>query len=450
MQEMLGMEKNKKILTIVVITSIVIVALGTYMIFFNMTKPAFLGIVDNINDKGIDIVEKNIESLSNYDKDYVSNNKVKYYIEKESPNTQILENDFDLYVNKNSKNTHNIVKVTVNEEETKTYNIYEQNGNMFLDASEFNGFIQLNNENIPFVTANSNTINEMLNMYERAYENFKKQIDLADLYKITTKINNEKDKKTVHKFGISVDEKTLQQMVLNTLNDLKNDSKFVKSYISYQQAKNASSNLDNESVNQIIDMWIEEISKKISNQDIEYEIIITTSGIFNQNVLQIECMKLLYSTVLEKIDIVIDGDNILIKAEKNSETVLSSNIVLSQSGFDAKINTEKLNINIKANDFDVTKEMYITGDINEQKINSSYIMKHDKERQEILNDFELKIGSNEKNTVYIDVESNTKLISQAEYVNTKNIYNLSKLEQAMQEYFNQFKVDVIDKMGIEL
>ena len=450
MQEMLGMEKNKKILTIVVITSIVIIVLGTYMIFFNMTKPAFLGIVDNINDKGVDIVEKNIEVLANYDKDYVSNNKVKYYIEKETPNTQILENDFDLYVNKNSKNTHNIVKVTVNEEEAKTYNIYKKNGNMFLDGRESNAFIQLNNKYIPFVTANSNTINEILNMYERAYENFKKQIDLADLYKITTQIDNEKGKTTVHKFGISVDEKTLQQMVLNTLNDLKNDSKFVKSYISYQKAKNASSNLDNASVKKIIDSLIEKINEKSVNQDIEYEMIITTSGIFNQNILQIECMKLLYNTVLEKIDIVIDGDNILVKAEKNSETVLSSNIVLSQSGFDAKVNTEKVNINVKANDFDVTKELYITGDINEEKINSAYIMKHDKDKQEILNDFELKIGNSEKNTVYIDVESNTKLNSQAEYVNTKNIYNLSKLDQSMQEYFNQFKVDVIDKMGIEL
>ena len=450
MQEMLGMEKNKKILTIVAITSIIIIVLGTYMVFFNMTKPAFLGIVDNINDKCVNIVEKNIAVLSNYDKDYVSNNKVKYYIEKESPNTQILENDFDLYVNKNSKNTHNILKVTLNEEQQRIYNIYEQNGNMFLDASQFNAFIQLNNKDIPFVTANSNTINEMLNMYERAYENFKKQIDLADLYKITTQIDNEQGKTTVHKFGISVDEKTLQQMVLNTLNDLKNDSKFVKSYISYQKAKNVSSNLDNESVKMIIDSWIEEINEKSVNQDIEYEMIITTSGIFNQNILQIECMKLLYSTVLEKIDVVIDGDNISVKAEKNSQTVLSSNIVLSQTGFDAKVNTENMNINIKANDFDVTKEVYITGDINGEKINGSYIMKHDKERQEILNDFQFKIGSDEKNTVYMDIESNTKLISKEEYVNTKNIYNLSKLEQAMQEYFNQFKVDVIDKMGIEL
>ena len=109
-----------------------------------------------------------------------------------------------------------------------------------------------------------------------------------------------------------------------------------------------------------------------------------------------------------------------------------------------------MNINIKANDFDVTKEVYITGNINEQKINSTYIMKHDKEKQEILNDFQFKIGNDEKNSVYIDIESNTKLISQEEYVNTKNINNLSQLEPRMQEYINQFKLDEINKMGIEM
>ena len=108
MQEMLGMEKNKKILTIVVITSIVIIVLGTYMVFFNMTKPAFLGIVDNINDKGVDIVGRNISVLSNYDEDYISNNKVNYYIEKESQKETFLEFLEETIKHKNLMNEQNV------------------------------------------------------------------------------------------------------------------------------------------------------------------------------------------------------------------------------------------------------------------------------------------------------------------------------------------------------
>lgn len=474
MQEMLGMEKNKKVLVAVIIGSIIIALLGAYMIFFNNPKQVFLGIMDKLNNKGLEFVNQNIGPISLYNNDFVTNLNLDYYIERDAervetktvineetgeesvvtnniPYTQILSNNLNVYANRSKKNSHDIVRLTLpNEEESTTYNLYYQNGTIILDASQYEQFVKLNNEVLKFGNAKPSTIDKVITMYNRAYEQFKKQFKDSDFYKISITENTTAGNQTVHKYGVSITQERINQIIEKALQSLSRDQEFINAYISYQKDIDINSSIDKTAVRTLINGWIEEVKAKEINDNTIYEAIITTTGMFNENIMRVEMFKLEDNSVLKSLNIGINNNVIQVEVQDNANTVLNINANILENDIQMNITNEKLNINATLNDFLVSKEITLSGFIDNNRIIGKYIMKRNSDDTQLNNELDISLSNGTKDIMYIKMNNKTNFETVTEYVNSKKIYSIDQLDIQVKEFVDKFKIDIVEKLGIEI
>lgn len=464
MKEMLGMEKNKKILMIVSICSILLVLLGIYIVFFSTPKPVFLAMTDKINSKVLNTVNQNMSLISVYDNDYVSNVDAEYYIETNKgekttvineqtgeeetiinmpPYIKILENKFNAYINKNKQNTHNAITLTVpNEQGSSIYNVYEKNGQFVLDIPQGDKFVVLNNEPVKFSDANSTLVKNIITMYERFYNQLKKNLPQQNFYKIELDDNK-------NKHGISITENELKTVLINVLQQLKEDTKFIQAYMQYKKTENINLEVTEDIVYQDIDNMIENLKTREVDESLQYELCITTQGILNKDILEIEMVKTSNSVIVNEIHFFINENNIKVDFMENAKNILQLDTVINEAGFNVKVTNENMNINVVFNDYYVSKEVVVQGNVGNKKVNGKYRIDIDENNNQVINSFQLNVDENDKKVIYINLYSKTDVKAENQYINTKTDYKKDEINSEEQQYVEQFYVDAVDKLGLE-
>ncbi len=475
MQEMLGMEKNKRILVAVIIGSIVVALIGAYLLLFNNPKQVFLSTVNKINNSTLEFVTDNLSTIELYNQDFISNIDLEYYIERDAireeknvvvneetgeetivinkvPYTQVLSNKFNAYLNRSKKNSHDIVKLTLPSEnqESTIYNIYYQGGTLTLDASQYDQFIKLNNDVLKFGNATPNTLDKIVTMYKRIYKQLIKQFKDSDFYKITVEEDVGNGLETVHKYGISIDDERFKQIIINTLQSLSKDQEFITTYIAYQKQVDINSAIDKSAVRTMINGWIEEVSGQEIIENKIYEMVITTTGIFNQNINKIEMFELESNNILKSINVQINGQTANIEIQDNASTVYNIVVTKTEGGYSINIQNNECNINVSFNNYLVSKEIIVSGNIQDKKLTGKYLMKRSADDKQVNNQLNISLNNGQKDVVYIKLENKTKFETVTEYVATKRLYSIDELDIQVKQYVDKFKADVTDKLGIEL
>lgn len=451
MQQMLGFDKNKRMLLAVSIGSLVIAVLGLYIFLFGSPKQVFLSVMDNFNNKGLELVTSNLSTIQLYNQDYVIDADIQYNIDKSAINsedTPILSNDMNVLFNKSKNNSHDVIKVTLpNGEESKEYNVYYQNGALILDVAQYDTLVKLNKDILGNFGPDS--VDLFVDMYKRWYKQFASQLNSSDFYKITVNDDVGNGVESVQKYGITLSDERLNEVLVNTAKGLTSDTEFIELYISYQKMVDINSAINEGEVINILNSWAQDLQAKEIKENTVYELLIATSGIFNEKISKIEFFKLDNREIINSVEVVFVGDNANIKVQ-NKDIIYDVNVTKNEYGYSMNVTSDKTRLNIVFENFEVSKNIKIEGTIEEKDVDFKYSMELSRDNKKIDNELYIDLKDGQTSLIHVDIKSQTEFKTIAQYIETKRLYTIDEVPDEVKQYVEQFNLEVIDKLGIAI
>lgn len=331
-----------KYIVIIIVLIIIAGLVGGGIFLYNNPKYMIFRVIDNINIKVDNYISKEIVSKNNADEAYTTQSTIDLKL-GQLQQSQTLK----LNTNINKDNEYNIYELK-GQDESSIMNVYEKEGIYYLDLPNYDKFVRLNDE--ATTSTNIDLIKRSNSVYKKIYAEIKKHLGEEDFYKIS--INE--DKKDKVQVGIILTEKRFNEIVINTMEVLKNDETFINDCVEINKMVNQNNNgeVDNTYVKEQMETLVKQLKEKQTNDLSSIKISFVMSGLLREKIESIEISSQQENTIVWKLDAKIDDKKTEIGLEYEGQSYLYMTIVEDAEEVytinirDKKDNAKTYNINL--------------------------------------------------------------------------------------------------------
>lgn len=468
---MFGMEKSRKILVIIIMGSIIVTLLGIYVFYLSNPKVIFLNSLNAINNKVVDTVTANLDVIKLYDQNFVSDIEFEYFTEKEEmkeerivtvdkktkeetvtiqqvPYTEVTTRNFNANININTNNKYDIVQLTLpkENEETKPYTIYYDNGSLIFDDISCGRYLRLE-DGILTKKMTTNTTFEVISLYQQIYKQITKEFKEKDIFKLPIKGEDIFDVST--KYGITLSQDRVKTIIIQALEKLANNQEFLNTLISYQNGINVHKTIDKEAAVLLIQNEIEKIKQYEVDPSIYYELVITTKGFFNDSIKNISLLELNNGTILKSVNAQINDDTINIELNKGFNDIYNIDVDKNDNRYEIKVKGKNHDIVIKCSGYLFDKEMSIDGIVDNKQITGKFSIEGNNDK-ELTSDVYFSVNNGQRNIMQLKCKNSTQFGSVPVKIENKGIFTIEEVFEQSKEYIYQFKREMLERLGIKL